>query len=206
MVESGNGCVESANPGEVIALDLWTALIRTRAGGRCLCLQRGEADPCLAICCRWSGCGTRLTCGQSRPWSDAVFFIRVLKQKVATALPKGKVSGERENICPRLFRFQHKKQPFVEKNCLNLTSAPRQTPLAEIQNISRFGVSIESQNHSMVGVGRALCGSPSPTPAQAGSPRAGCTALRPGRAGISPEKETPQPPWAAWARAPSPSE
>ena len=43
-------------------------------------------------------------------------------------------------------------------------------------------------------------------PAQAGSPRAGCTAPRPGGAGISAEKETPQPPWAAWARAPSPSE
>ena len=43
-------------------------------------------------------------------------------------------------------------------------------------------------------------------PAEAGSPRAGCTAPRPGRAGISPEKQTPQPPWAAWARAPSPSE
>jgi len=43
-------------------------------------------------------------------------------------------------------------------------------------------------------------------PAQAGSPRAGCTAPRPGRAGISPEKETPQPPWAACSSAPSPSE
>jgi len=64
----------------------------------------------------------------------------------------------------------------------------------------------ESQNHSMVGVGRDLCGSPSPTPAKAGSPRAGCTGPHPGGAGISPEKETPQPPWAAWARAPSPSE
>jgi len=49
-------------------------------------------------------------------------------------------------------------------------------------------------------------GHPAQPPAQAGSPRAGCTALRPGRSGISPEKETPQPPWAAWARAPSPSE
>ena len=43
-------------------------------------------------------------------------------------------------------------------------------------------------------------------PAEAGSPRAGCTAPRPGRSGISPEKETPQPPWAACSRAPSPSE
>ena len=57
-----------------------------------------------------------------------------------------------------------------------------------------------------VGECQDLWGSPSPTPAEAGSPRAGCTALHPGGAGISPEKETPQPPWAAWARALSPSE
>jgi len=49
-------------------------------------------------------------------------------------------------------------------------------------------------------------GHPAQPPAQAGSPRAGCTAPRPGGTGISPEKETPQPLWAAWARAPSPSE
>jgi len=49
-------------------------------------------------------------------------------------------------------------------------------------------------------------GHPVQPPAKAGSPRAGCTAPRPGRTGISPEKETPQLPWAAWARAPSPSE
>ena len=49
-------------------------------------------------------------------------------------------------------------------------------------------------------------GHPVQPPAQAGSPRAGCTAPHPGGAGISPEKETPQPLWAAWVRAPSPSE
>ena len=49
-------------------------------------------------------------------------------------------------------------------------------------------------------------GHPVQPPAQAGSPTAGCTGPRPGGAWISPEKETPQPPWAAWARAPSPSE
>ena len=49
-------------------------------------------------------------------------------------------------------------------------------------------------------------GHPPQPPAEAGSPTAGCTAPRPGGVGISPEKETPQPPWAAWARAPSPSE
>jgi len=58
----------------------------------------------------------------------------------------------------------------------------------------------------MFGVGRDLWGPPAQPPAQAGSPTAGCAAPRPGGAGISPEKETPQPPWAAWARAPAPSE
>ena len=38
-------------------------------------------------------------------------------------------------------------------------------------------------------------------PAKAGSPRP-----HPGGVWMSPEKETSQPPWAAWARAPSPSE
>ena len=42
-------------------------------------------------------------------------------------------------------------------------------------------------------------GHPAQPPAQAGSPTVGCTGPRPGGAGISPEKETPQPPWAAWA-------
>ena len=53
--------------------------------------------------------------------------------------------------------------------------------------------------------GRSV-GHPAQTPAQAGSPRAGCTGPWPGGVWISPEKETTQPPWAAWARAPSPSE
>ena len=43
-------------------------------------------------------------------------------------------------------------------------------------------------------------------PAQAGSPRAGCTRPHPGGSAISPEKETLQPPWAACSSAPSPSE
>ena len=46
---------------------------------------------------------------------------------------------------------------------------------------------------------------PTNPPAEAGSPRAGCTGPRPGGAGISPEKETPQPPWAACSSALSPS-
>ena len=61
----------------------------------------------------------------------------------------------------------------------------------------------ESQNHRIVGVGRDLCGSSSPIPpAEAGSPTAGCTGPCPGGSGISPEKETPQPPWAACSSAP----
>jgi len=44
-------------------------------------------------------------------------------------------------------------------------------------------------------------GHPVQVPAEAGSPTAGCTAPRPGGSGISPEKETPQPPWTTWARA-----
>jgi len=43
-------------------------------------------------------------------------------------------------------------------------------------------------------------------PAEAGSPRAGCTALHPDGSWISPEKETPQPLSAAWSSALSPSE
>jgi len=44
----------------------------------------------------------------------------------------------------------------------------------------------------MFGVGRDLCGSPSPTPAEAGSPRAGCAGPCPGRSCVSPERETPE--------------
>ena len=43
-------------------------------------------------------------------------------------------------------------------------------------------------------------------PAEAGSPTVGCRGPCPGRSWISPEKETPQPPWAACSSAPSPSE
>jgi len=65
----------------------------------------------------------------------------------------------------------------------------------------------ESQNHSMVGVWKGpLWVTQSNPPAEAGSPTAGFTAPRPGRSGISPEKETPQPALAACSRAPSPSE
>ena len=56
------------------------------------------------------------------------------------------------------------------------------------------------------GLAGTSVGHPVQPPAEAGSPTAGCTGPCPGGAWISPEKETPQPPWAAWARAPSPSE
>ena len=66
---------------------------------------------------------------------------------------------------------------------------------------------IESQNHRIVGLGRDLCGSSSPTPLpKQGHLTAGCTGPCPGRSWISPEKKTPQPLWAAWSSALSPSE
>ena len=66
-----------------------------------------------------------------------------------------------------------------------------------------------SQNHRITawsGLEGTSVGHPVQPPAQAGSPSAGCTGPCPSGSGISPEKETPQPPWAAWARAPSPSD
>ena len=61
------------------------------------------------------------------------------------------------------------------------------------------------RNRRMVEVGRDPWGSSSPTsPAEAGSPRAGYTGPCPGGSWISPQKETPQPLWAACSSAPSP--
>ena len=59
---------------------------------------------------------------------------------------------------------------------------------------------IFSQNHRMLGLGEPSGDHPAQPPAEAGSPRAGCTGPCPGGSWISPEKETPQPLWAAWAR------
>ena len=60
----------------------------------------------------------------------------------------------------------------------------------------------DSQNHR-IPAWSGLAGpsgvTQSNSPAQAGSPRAGCTAPHPGGSGISPDKETPQPLWAAAA-------
>ena len=62
----------------------------------------------------------------------------------------------------------------------------------------------ESQNHRMFGVGRDLCESSSPTllPKQ-GHLQQAAQELRPGGSWISPERENPQPLWAACSRAPS---
>jgi len=47
------------------------------------------------------------------------------------------------------------------------------------------------------GLAGTSVGHPVQPPAQAGPPTAGCRGPCPGGSGISPEKETPQPPWAA---------
>ena len=64
------------------------------------------------------------------------------------------------------------------------------------------------QNHRMLGVGRGLCGSssPPPLPKQGHLQQAAQDLVQAGLEYSSPEKDTPQPLWAAWARAPSPSE
>ena len=61
-------------------------------------------------------------------------------------------------------------------------------------------------NHRMVGgwKGPLWVTHPTPCPSRVTQSRLHSTAAR--GVGISPEKETPQPPWAAWARAPAPSE
>ena len=62
-------------------------------------------------------------------------------------------------------------------------------------------------NHRMFGVGRDLCGSSSPALLlKQGHLQQAAQGPCPGGSWISPEKETPQPPWAACSRAPSPSE
>jgi len=59
-----------------------------------------------------------------------------------------------------------------------------------------------SQNHRMVGVGRDLCGScsPTPLPKQGHLQQAAQDLVQVGLE-LSPEKETAQPPWAACSRA-----
>jgi len=48
--------------------------------------------------------------------------------------------------------------------------------------LGTLGISAFSRYHRMVGVGRDLCGSSTPTPLpKAGSPRVGCTGPCPGR-------------------------
>ena len=68
------------------------------------------------------------------------------------------------------------------------------------------GQVIESQNHRTVGVGRDLCGSSSPTllPKRGHLQQAAQDLVQAGLEYL-PEKENPQPPWAACSSAPSPS-
>ena len=84
-----------------------------------------------------------------------------------------------------------------------VTARP-QTSLILLSNSPRKVT--ESQSQHGRGWQGPLWVTQSNPPAKAGSPTAGCTGPCPGGAGISPEKETPQPPWAACSSAPSPSE
>ena len=112
---------------------------------------------------------------------------------------------------------QGKRQasPISEKNLRSLgrlwinLNFPEETDTTNMKIIteSQNHRITELQNHRMLGVARDLCGLSSPTPpAKAGTPRAGCRGPCPDGSWISPEKETPQPAWAACASAPSPSE
>ena len=83
---------------------------------------------------------------------------------------------------------------------------PKSDYSSERVTIFLFHVSLQGRITAWSGLEGTSVGHPVQPPAQAGSPRAGCTGPCPGGFWISPEKETPQPPWAAWARAPSPSE
>jgi len=58
-----------------------------------------------------------------------------------------------------------------------------------------------AENHRIVGSGRDLQRSSSPAPLQSRPPMAGCMGRFPSRSWISPEKENPQPPWAACSSA-----
>ena len=88
----------------------------------------------------------------------------------------------------------------------NLPLVSKDTSLQTGYNVQNHRIT-ESQNHRMFGIGRDLCGSSSPTPLpKKGRLQQACRGRCPGRSWISPEKENPQPPWAACSSAPSPSE
>jgi len=73
-------------------------------------------------------------------------------------------------------------------------------------NNIRFNVGRVTESQNVRGWKAPLWVTQSNPPVEAGSPTAGCTGPCPGGSSISPEQETPQPPWAACASAPSPSE
>jgi len=83
---------------------------------------------------------------------------------------------------------------------------PQHDPLPPLAHQGYFIVTA-SQNHRMLGVGRDLWGSfrPTPLPKQGHLQQAAQDHVT-GGVLTSPEKETPQPPWAACSSAPSPSE
>jgi len=94
--------------------------------------------------------------------------------------------------CLFLWRFQN-----LPVKCIILPSQ-----IFSIQN--RPKTRREYQNHRIVKVGGDLQRSSSPTPLQSRPPTAGYIDRCPGRSWISPEKENPQPLWAACFSALSP--
>jgi len=92
------------------------------------------------------------------------------------------LSQRQPPACARSRSPEHRLH-HLNMSCTELGFSP-----SDLQTLSAV---TESQNG---GAGRDLWGHPAQPPAQAGSPRAGGTAPRPGGSGISPEKETPQPP------------
>ena len=68
------------------------------------------------------------------------------------------VAGRRgQDIC-----LCHRSDGELDVTCWFMAPAPRVIPF--LSSSFYGGYSVDSQNHSMVGVGRDLCGSPSPTP------------------------------------------